>query len=458
MLCFAKKNTDSRTIRLVRLYKYDVAPDRSYFRNVDLSIPVLAKVFLVPLEERMVRCRFVLRAAILLLLHQSLYGYCEGFVFSRSRPHHRPWCWSSISAAAPAQSRTGRRGRRFSSPPTFVASALAAAGSVIITNGETTIASSSSSSAPGTASSSSPAPVVQFTTPPMQVYIEDTDAYGIVYNPNYLRAFDRALHQTSFDDLSSRDNSSNTTSKTNMPLLLSDVLKHEGWSIVAVDTIRYQASAPLGGSFVITGEMVDTDGFRETWNLVMTSVDGKTVYNTATGLQIARPPVLNNDDAAGDDSGVSAHWLPPTEPLTVKESLSDLMLQTSGTATFPTYRDEFDPHLASHPPLTCLLKLFERGRSDLLGGPDVLRRLQHEDHVLTVVTGNRDLTLVDNHRRNNNSEDDDKEPLIYPGQSVTVQHYRREQTARGDRFGVLPDRLCPERAATGTRGHHPAGH
>jgi len=243
----------------------------------------------------------------------------------------------------------------------------------------------------------------------MQVYIEDTDAYGIVYNTNYLRNFDRALH---------RESSSNI-SKTNIPLLLSDVLKHEGWSIVAVDTIRYQASAPLGGSFVISGEMVDTDGFRETWNLVMTSVDGKTVYNTATGLQIARPPVLDNNDAG--DSVSSAHWLPPTEPLEVKESPSDLMLQTSGTATFPTYRDEFDPHLASHPPLTCLLKLFERARSDLMGGPDVLRRLQHEDHVLTVVTGNRDLTLVDNHRRSNNSSEDDKEPLIYPGQSVTVQ-------------------------------------
>lgn len=28
-------------------------------------------------------------------------------------------------------------------------------------------------------------------------YIEDTDAYGVVYNGNYLRAYDRSLHTTS---------------------------------------------------------------------------------------------------------------------------------------------------------------------------------------------------------------------------------------------------------------------
>ena len=69
--------------------------------------------------------------------------------------------------------------------------------------------------------------VTTFQSSPMQVYIEDTDAYGIMYNSNYLRCYDRALHAT---------------------------VDHEGWAIVSVDRQKFAASPGLGQEFVIAWE------------------------------------------------------------------------------------------------------------------------------------------------------------------------------------------------------------
>ena len=41
-------------------------------------------------------------------------------------------------------------------------------------------------------------PHTTFHSPSFHVYIEDTDAYGVMYNANYLRAYERALHTVSF--------------------------------------------------------------------------------------------------------------------------------------------------------------------------------------------------------------------------------------------------------------------
>ena len=42
------------------------------------------------------------------------------------------------------------------------------------------------------ASSSTPT-ATSFTSPTYKVYIEDTDSYGVMYNSNYLRSYERAL-------------------------------------------------------------------------------------------------------------------------------------------------------------------------------------------------------------------------------------------------------------------------
>lgn len=305
-------------------------------------------------------------------------------------------------------------------------------------------------------------PVLQFTTAPMKVYIEDTDAYGIIYNANYLKFYDRALHRTSFDLL--QDDSMDAS-------LSFDVLQHEGWSIVGVQSMRYKQSPPLGGSFVVTGERVDVvdddadadadDNIRmETWNLAMTSVDGTTVYNTAEGLQIARPPPNGGTDGASTGNSQKQHnWLPPTQPLmrasdvgsasTTSDSTAATSFSSVWTDVFPTYRDEFDPHLTTHMPLTNLLNLFERARSNMLGGPEALRRLQQEANTLLVVTSNQDLALVEEASDSTSTAaappTAGQQPLICPGQSVTI-----ETVAVWKRRGTVVD--CHQSAFSSATG------
>ena len=55
---------------------------------------------------------------------------------------------------------------------------------------------------------------IRFESLPMTVYLEDTDAYGIMFNTNYLRSYDRALHLTT----SNRNLNTSVTSQ------------HDGWT------------------------------------------------------------------------------------------------------------------------------------------------------------------------------------------------------------------------------------
>lgn len=213
--------------------------------------------------------------------------------------------------------------------------------------------------------------LTHFTTEPIPVYIEDTDAYGIMYNANYLRAYDRALHSCSVVT---------TTTKSN------DI--DDGWSIVAVDKMRYKASPALGSSFVISGRLVSIQGSTETWDMEMKSPDESVIYNTATGVQIALPLKTTTND--------QHLWLPPSPPLVpAAHAGGGNAVSYTSHDCFPTYRDEFDPHLTTHMSLSNVLNLMERARSNVLGGPDCLRRLQQDDNILTVITGFRDLALVD---------------------------------------------------------------
>jgi len=230
------------------------------------------------------------------------------------------------------------------------------------------------SKSPSTAVTSS---ITTFTTEPMKVFIEDTDAYGVMYNANYLRSYDRALHMTSIDK------------NTGTP-----VLQHDGWSIVSMEQQKFKASPSLGGIFVIEGTLRASTEQQETWDMIMKSEDGSTIYNTVSGIKIARPLAEVSDQQ---------HWLPRPNPLEVTGGIS------ISDDTFQTYRDEFDPHLSTHMPLRNILNLFERSRSNWLGGPDGLRRLQEEDGLLFVVSSMGKLSLVD------------CQTTTWPGQPLTIE-------------------------------------
>jgi hypothetical protein len=102
-----------------------------------------------------------------------------------------------------------------------------------------------------------------FCTSPMHVYIEYTDAFGVVYNGNYLKFFDRALHRT-------------------------DQLRLDDWSIVRVGEQKFKQSPELGGTFVIEGVRKEVHEAYEVWDMDMKSVDNLIVFNSVTDVRIAK--------------------------------------------------------------------------------------------------------------------------------------------------------------------------
>lgn len=188
-----------------------------------------------------------------------------------------------------------------------------------------------------------------FTSNPMPVFIEDTDTYGVVYNGNYLRFYDRAL--------------------SSLSCYCTD--RHV---MTAVGNQKFRSSPALGDEYVIEGTLQDVSDHRAVWNLVMKSVGGTVMYHSADGVVVAptdRP-----------------EWLDVVNPFDTASHLP------GSTGSFVAYRDEFDPSMRSHLPLTSVLNHLERPRTNVFGGPKELRRLQEEDGIVVVVTGIRDLCLL----------------------------------------------------------------
>lgn len=227
---------------------------------------------------------------------------------------------------------------------------------------------------------------IQFVSPNMQVYIEDTDAYGVKYNANYLRTYDRALHQAC-TSLSETDT---------FPSMADD---DDDWSIISVEQIKLKQPPTLGEEYVIRGQLIDDEESqqgspstsRHTWDMSMTSPDGTIVYSTATNVTIQ--PVITTSLPSRN------HWVLPDNSITSKD-------------VFPIFRDEFDSHLPrTHLPLFVVLKFMERARSNWIGGPSALHRLQHDDNIVYVVTSFDQLQLVEG-----------SEYMLRPGDdTVTIQ-------------------------------------
>lgn len=200
-----------------------------------------------------------------------------------------------------------------------------------------------------------------FTSPVMKVYIEDTDAYAMKYNTNYLRSYERALHgaEVASDSI---------------------LAQHPDWTLTKVTNQKFKATAALGGTFVITGTLVEQNTKYEVWDLQMTCPEAGTVFNSATvtvGLPLTysddEPAVLDSNDNDNDDRIASAIH-------------HDIL-----------HRDEFDPHHPHHLPLRSVLNLCERSRSNYIGGPDALSRMQQEDNTVVVVTAINDLCSFQQH-------------------------------------------------------------
>jgi acyl-CoA thioesterase FadM len=235
-------------------------------------------------------------------------------------------------------------------------------------------------------------PVVTFTSSPIRVYIEDTDAYGIIYNTNYLRMFDRVLFTEAITGPNSKE--------------LQTVLGHD-WSVVAVGNQKFVSSPILGTEVVIQGRLsmmksiFDNDDNKQArwsvWNMEMRSMDGSRLYNAVTDLVIASSPVIEDISQLKDIIPKTAFVVDDEDENEnenendnkVKETAKESLLCRD---TFRIHRDELDAHIAGQLPLRNILNYFERGRTNMFGGPNNLQRMQKEDGILAVVTSVRGLS------------------------------------------------------------------
>jgi len=280
---------------------------------------------------------------------------------------------------------------------------------------------SSSSSNNSNNSNNSNDALFTFTSPETMVYIEDTDAYGVMYNTNYLRAYERALFTFSIDN--DNNNDDDNEPRTVVGGILSS--SRGGWSLVGATHQKFKASPPLGGSFVITGRLVDrsADGWSEVWDIVMTSPATATstndddddsikdivVYNSAMITIVANGGVTTRTKEQQTTTMLSST---PT-PIPYLEKLPESI---TCEHQFILQRDEFDAGMSTplskhqhhedgtplrsitssspYVPIRNVLNFFERSRSNFLGGPDMLRRMQTEGKIVWVVIRIDDCYLI----------------------------------------------------------------
>jgi acyl-CoA thioesterase FadM len=160
----------------------------------------------------------------------------------------------------------------------------------------TTIINEPSHSSPYSSSTS-------FISPKFRIYIEDTDAYGVMYNSNYLRSYERALSHVP------RQNNVQQQQPDNRRMVLTSITNQ-----------KFRSSPALGEEYIIRGDLIqvqqksasnvtrsvnhkdeegdddDDDGLEEIWKLEMVSMSKKK-NDTSTGTisSSSTDNIENND-------------------------------------------------------------------------------------------------------------------------------------------------------------------
>ena len=262
--------------------------------------------------------------------------------------------------------------------------------------------------------------LTSFISQPMQLFIEDTDAYGVKYNANYIRSYERALHQFHCNFNAQLIDESNDADAD-----IGVLLSHSDFYLTGVTLHKFKASPALGSPYVITAKQIapmampdsynmDTDEQVEYWSLEMLEYQHEQellqkpkVYNTAI-VTISQP---NAPPTTGSNPSSTRTTTKPIQPFPVaNENNENLPKHKSQLSAFTLYRDEFDFHMPGVIPIKTALNLFERSRSNSLGGPAKLRQMQEEDNILWVVTSIDDLQI-------------DVRNLVQPGQEVRVRSH-----------------------------------
>ncbi|GFH56851.1 hypothetical protein CTEN210_13327 [Chaetoceros tenuissimus] len=238
---------------------------------------------------------------------------------------------------------------------------------------------------------------IEFISEPMRLYIEDTDAYGVKYNGNYIRSYERALFQF-YQNINGNHDID----------FANDLVNDEHFTLRKVTQHKFKSSPKLGAAYCIHGTLLKTcrETREEVWSLEMIKQwddeDNQNeeeerkepiVYNTAV---VTIVPTKHTEGLMVYSPKAEYHDVTPT--------FQD---------EFTIHRDEFDIHLSNSIPIQTVLNLFERQRTNGLGGPDVLQKMQDEHNILWVVTSIDDLQIFH----------DTSEDLLKPGVKAIVRSY-----------------------------------
>lgn len=203
---------------------------------------------------------------------------------------------------------------------------------------------------------------VQLISKPIQLFIEDTDAYQVKYNGNYIRSYERALFQIA-EEVKLIDETS--------------VLTDENFILLGVTKHKFKSSPKLGDRFQVLAKRMeklsDCENTEE-WQLEMVLYQSDSsnhstnsaVFNTATVLVANFESIQSNRHLRFLDNGVD-------------------LSTSSHSYSFHLNRDEFDIHMPGILPIRTALNIFERSRSNALGGPDLLEKMR-QSGLLWVVT------------------------------------------------------------------------
>ena len=198
---------------------------------------------------------------------------------------------------------------------------------------------------------------------PLKVYIEDTDAYMVVYYGNYVRFFERAAAST-------------LVGMTEAGRLLRH--KRLGLGMISADGVKYSSAAVLGDTchVEVTSHGIDADGRLACAAALVRSEDGETLC-AASDLRLGWVD-------GSSSRGVETTW--PASPSRVGAAAPAAPAAPAALAELG------EPPAASEAPLIdeglrlhldecsvvgtlsmhAALRYFERHRTEYLGGPEAL--------------------------------------------------------------------------------------
>jgi acyl-CoA thioesterase FadM len=177
------------------------------------------------------------------------------------------------------------------------------------------------------------------------IFIEDTDAYGVVYHNNYAKIVHRALQRHYAASV----------------CVLSDALPARALPVelIGLDQFRFLRPAVLGDEVVITSNLVVDEGSAGRCIIMdheMVSAQDGLPFATARSASRAR--------------GVHAEADRPEWAI-----IRDGSPNRASVYDVDVWEDELTPGGLSP---SAVLRAFERARTDTLGGPAALSRLQRE--------------------------------------------------------------------------------